>query len=461
MQDQQSEPISLSVNPATGEVLSAWPLLDERDAEAAIDAASNATRSWRRTPATERAQLLRAVGAELRGQKDRLARLVSLEMGKPLAEALAEIEKSAWNCELVAEQGPAWLQDEPVATSARDSRVVMEPLGVVLSVLPWNFPVWQAFRCVSSALMAGNTCLIKHAPNVQGCATLIAEIARNAGLPRGVLQNLHLPVERVAATIADRRVAAVTLTGGPVAGAQVAALAGAACKKSVLELGGSDAFIVLEDADLDAAIRAAVRARFTNCGQVCLAAKRFIVQRDVAPAFAAGLASAARSLRRGDPLLPDTELGPLARADLRTNIDQQVRRSVQAGATLLTGGATPAGAGWFYEPTVLSDVAPGMPVFAEETFGPVAAIVTVPDASAAVALANDSPFGLSTMLWTADVQRALSLSRDLEVGSVFINAVTASDPRLPVGGVKLSGYGRELGRAGLLELCNLKTVWVG
>jgi succinate-semialdehyde dehydrogenase/glutarate-semialdehyde dehydrogenase len=396
----------------------------------------------------------------LRTNKARLARCVTLEMGKPLAEAEAEVEKSAWNCEYVAEQGPGWLADEIVATQARSSYLAARPLGVVLSILPWNFPVWQIFRCAASALMAGNVILMKHAPNVQGCAALVAELLEAAGMPRGAFINLNAPVEAVAGIIADRRVAAVTLTGSPAAGAKVAAQAGAACKKSVLELGGSDAFIVLADADLDAAVAAGVRARFTNCGQVCLAAKRFIVEASVAGEFTTRFAAAAAALRRGDPLQATTQLGPMARADLRDQLAAQVTASVQAGAKVLAGGHSVAGPGWFYEPTVLSNVTDTMPVVAQETFGPVAAVLTARDASNAIAMANDSAFGLSAMLWTADLERARALAGQLEVGSVFINSVTASDPRVPVGGVKMSGYGRELGRTGMLELCNLQTVWI-
>ncbi len=282
-------------------------------------------------------------------------------MGKPLTEAEAEVEKSAWNCEYVAEHGPAWLADENVPTQVRSSYLAPRPLGVVLSILPWNFPVWQIFRCAASALMAGNTILLKHAPNVQGCAAIVVELLEAAGLPPGTFINLNAPVAAVAGIIADRRVAAVTLTGSPAAGAKVAAQAGAACKKSVLELGGSDAFIVLADADLDAAIAAGVRARFTNCGQVCLAAKRFIVEAGVAEEFTSRFAAAAAALRRGDPLQSTTQLGPMARADLRDSLDAQVTASLQAGAKLITGGHRGEGPGWYYEPTVLSNVTDTMP----------------------------------------------------------------------------------------------------
>jgi acyl-CoA reductase-like NAD-dependent aldehyde dehydrogenase len=460
MQVSADNNVSLSVNPATGETISSWPLAGPSQIEASLDAASRAAAAWRLIPVARRGDILRAAAAQLRSNKARLARCITLEMGKPLTEAEAEVEKSAWNCEYVAEHGAAWLADEIVPTQVRSSYLAPRPLGVVLSILPWNFPVWQIFRCAASALMAGNTILMKHAPNVQGCAAMVAELLEAAGLPRGVFINLHAPVAAIAAIIADRRVAAVALTGSPAAGAKVAAQAGAACKKSVLELGGSDAFIVLADADLDAAVAAGVRARFTNCGQVCLAAKRFIVEASIAAEFTDRFATAASALRRGDPLQATTQLGPMARADLRDSLAAQVSASLQAGAKLHTGGNSATGTGWYYEPTVLSQVTAAMPVVAQETFGPVAAILTARDASDAIAIANDSDFGLSAMLWTADLDRARTMAGALEVGSVFVNSVTASDPRVPVGGVKLSGYGRELGRTGMLELCNLQTVWI-
>jgi succinate-semialdehyde dehydrogenase / glutarate-semialdehyde dehydrogenase len=460
MQAIARETSTVSINPANGETLSVWPLADARQVDAAINSAFRAGAAWRARTPTERGTILVEVARRLRQQKSTLALNVTLEMGKPVSEAEAEIEKSAWNCEYVAEHGPVWLADELVATQAQRSYVSHLPLGVVLAILPWNFPVWQIFRCIAAALMAGNTILIKHAPNVQGCAALVTELLEAAGVPPGVVVNLHAPVPAIAGIIADARVAAVTLTGSPAAGTHVAAQAGAACKKSVLELGGSDAFIVLADADLDAAVAAGIRARFTNCGQVCLAAKRFIIEAPIAQEFATRFAAAAAALRRGNPLATGTQLGPLARSDLRDALHTQVKASLQAGATLLTGGQVPEGAGWFYEPTVLTDVTDSMSVVAQETFGPVAALLTARDAGDAIAQANRSPFGLSAMLWTRDVARAQIMARTLEVGSVFINSVTASDPRLPVGGVKLSGYGRELGRPGMLELCNTQTVWV-
>ena len=460
MQESAGASASTSVNPATGEQLAVWPMADAAHAERTLESAHRASRVWRSQPVSQRAALLRGIAAQLRQNKASLARNITLEMGKPLPEAEAEVEKSAWNCEYVAEHGPAWLADDVVTTQARSSYVSHLPLGVVLSILPWNFPVWQIFRCAASALMAGNTLLLKHAPNVQACANQVTQLIGAAGAPAGLFQNLHVAVPAIAQIIADPRVAAVTLTGSTAAGMKVAAQAGAACKKSVLELGGSDAFIVLADADLDAAVSAGVRARFTNCGQVCLAAKRIIVEHSIAEDFTHRFAAAAAALRIGDPLQSGTQLGPMARADLREQLEVQVQSSVRDGARVITGGRRVDGAGWFYSPTVITQVTRQMPVVSQEVFGPVAAMLTARDADEAIAMANDSAYGLSAMLWTRDLDRARVLARQIDVGGVFINSVTASDPRLPVGGVKLSGYGRELGRTGMLELCNAQTVWV-
>ncbi|MEY2855089.1 MAG: hypothetical protein RL030_2221 [Pseudomonadota bacterium] len=449
-----------SVNPATGERLAQWPLLDDAGIERAIALAHDGFLRWSRTPVRERAKVMQAIGQALRRERAALARLITLEMGKPITEAEAEVDKSAWACEHVADVGEEWLADQVVSTTAQRSYIALRPLGTVLSIFPWNFPAWQVFRCAASALMSGNTMLMKHSPNTQGSAAAIEKLVAGCGGPPGLLVNLNAPVSRIGSVIADSRIAAVTLTGSPAAGMKVASQAGAACKKSVLELGGSDAFIVLADADLDAAVAAGVRARFSNCGQVCLAAKRFLLESPIAEEFSHRFVAATAALRIGDPLDRSTQIGPLAREDLRTQLQQQVAQSTAAGARILTGGTQRPGAGWYYTPTVLGHIDRAMPVYAQETFGPAAAMLTVSGADEAVRIANDSPFGLSTMLWTRDLDRAARLARELQVGSVFVNAVTASDPRMPVGGVKLSGYGRELGKTGLHELCNVQTVWI-
>ena len=454
-------PSLVLANPTTGEESPAPAPQSEAMVDSLLDAAQVAARAWGDLPIHDRASVLKAAATLLRDEREQLARVITLEMGKPLAEALAEIEKSAWNCEYVAEHASGWLADHVVPTNAALSYVAYRPLGVVLAILPWNFPVWQVFRCAASALMAGNAVVLKHAPNVPQCAARVTDLLRRAGVPTGVFQNLVVPVERIAAVIRDIRISAVTFTGSPAAGAAVAASAGAACKKSILELGGSDPFIVLEDADLDAAVTAAVRARFSNCGQVCLATKRFIVTAACWTDFNARFAKAVAALRVGNPLDARSQLGPLARRDLRDALDDQVQRSIAQGARLLVGGHALPGTGYFYAPTVLTDVEPSNPVAMEETFGPVAPLMRARSAEHAVQIANESRYGLGAVIWTRDIARARDMAARLQSGSVAINAVTASDPRLPVGGVKLSGYGRELGEHGMRELVNVQSVVVG
>jgi acyl-CoA reductase-like NAD-dependent aldehyde dehydrogenase len=408
----------------------------------------------------ERAELLRAAAATLRAGQARWAALITAEMGKPIVEAEAEIEKCAWNCEYYAEHAAAFLADEPIATNARLSYVEFVPLGLVLAIMPWNFPFWQVFRFAAPTLMAGNTGILKHAANVPRCALAIEEVFREAGFPGGVFRSLLISSGRVARVIEDDRIRAVTLTGSDIAGAKVAETSGRVLKKNVLELGGSDPFIVLADADLDAAAATAVTARYQNAGQSCIAAKRFIVVEEVADAFTARFVAAAQRLRVGDPAQPGTEVGPLARDDLRTALEDQLARSVAQGATIVAGGERLDRRGYFFAPTVVHASA-GMPVVGEETFGPLAAIVRARDADEAVALANRSQYGLGAALWTRDIDAGRRLARDIEAGSVFINGMVASDPRLPFGGVKRSGYGRELGEFGIREFVNTKTIWIG
>jgi len=385
-------------------------------------------------------------------------------MGKPIAEAEAELDKCAWNCEFYAERAEGFLADEPVQTGAAASWVAYQPLGVVLAVMPWNYPFWQVLRFAAPALMAGDGALLKHSPNVPGCALAIEDLLGRAGFPAGLFRTLLVGDASVAETtgrlLADPRVAAATLTGSERAGAAVGTAAGRALKKCVLELGGSDPFLVLADADLELAAEAAARARFLNAGQSCIAAKRFIVEEPVADEFEQRFAAAAAALPVGDPLERTTRIGPLARADLLTALERQVEGSVAKGARVLLGGRRLAGPGWFHEPTVLADVTPGMPVFREETFGPVAAVVRAADEEAAVRLANDTPYGLGASLWTRDTDRAQRLGRRIQSGSLFVNALVASDPRLPFGGVKRSGHGRELAAVGIREFTNIRTFWV-
>lgn len=450
-----------SVNPATGEALETFEAFSPSQINAALDQARSAFGDWKRRSFAERSDALRRVAAYLRAHKTPLARFATLEMGKPIAEAEAEIEKCAWNCEFYAERAEAMLADEPVATSATESYISYLPLGPVLAVMPWNYPFWQVLRFAAPALMAGNVALLKHASNVSRCALEIERVFRECGLPEGVFQTLLVPGSEVDRIIADRRIAAVTLTGSDPAGQAVGAAAGRALKTSVLELGGSDAFIVLEDADLDAAAKIGVRARFQNTGQSCIAAKRFIIEESVADAFEQKFAEQASKLRMGDPLDGQTQLGPVARADLRDALADQLDRSVAMGAKVVLGGKVENGAGAFYPATIVTGVTTDMPIFSEETFGPVAAVIRARDAEHAVELANDSEFGLGGNLWTRDLDRARQLARRLESGAVFINGMTASDPRLPFGGVKQSGYGRELSSYGIREFVNIQTVWIG
>jgi succinate-semialdehyde dehydrogenase/glutarate-semialdehyde dehydrogenase len=403
---------------------------------------------------------MRRLASLLRERADRYGRLISLEMGKPIVEAKAEIEKCAWGCEHYADNAARYLADEVIATSAKRSLVAFQPLGIVLAVMPWNFPFWQVIRFAAPALMAGNAAVLKHASNVPQCALAIEEAIRDAGFPDGLLRTLLLAGSQVEPVIDDDRIRAVTLTGSSDTGSRIAQLAGRALKKTVLELGGSDPFIVLGDADLEQAAKIATRARNQNTGQSCIAAKRFIAVDSVASEFERRFADEVGALRIGDPLDAKTQIGPLARADLRDTLERQVSESVGAGARVLTGGERGNGTGWYYRPTVLADVTADMPVFKQETFGPVAAVLRVRDADDAVRVANDSAYGLGANLWTRDLALGERLARRIEAGSVFINGMVASDPRLPFGGVKRSGYGRELSSYGIKEFVNIQTIWV-
>ncbi len=449
-----------AVNPVTGEVLREITGHDAAEVEARLAAAADAFDAWRRVPIGERCDRVRAIAGALRRRAPEFARLMAEEMGKPIAQGEGEVEKCAGLCEWVADNAPSLLAAERRDADPAEAWVRFDPLGVILAIMPWNFPFWQVFRFTAPALAAGDTVLLKHAPNVPGCALAIEEAMRDAGFPPGCFANLFVGEARADELVADPRVAGVTLTGSERAGREVGAAAGRAVKRVVLELGGSDPFVVLEDADLDRALASAAFARTMNCGQTCIAAKRFVVHRRHAGAFEEGLRRAMEALKVGDPLDPATDVGPLAREDLADALDRQVRESVAAGARLVCGGDRPAGSGWFYPPTILADVRPGMPAADEETFGPVAAILTAKDDDEAIRLANATPYGLGASVWTKDSARGREIAAQIDAGCVFVNDFVKSDPRLPFGGVKLSGYGRELGREGLREFVNAKTVVV-
>jgi succinate-semialdehyde dehydrogenase/glutarate-semialdehyde dehydrogenase len=454
-----------TVDPATGKPLATYPAAGADDVLDVLAAVHAAQPAWAGRPVDERAELVRTVGAQLRKQASDLAALMTAEMGKPIGEARAEVEKSATACDYYAERGPGFLAERPVQTGAQRSWVAHEPLGVVLAVMPWNFPLWQVLRFAAPTLLAGNTAILKHSPNVTGCALAIEQVFRDAGVPDDVFRSIVVAEtdvpEVTRALIEDDRVTAVSLTGSERAGAAVASAAAGVIKKSLLELGGSDPFVVLADADLDLAVAGAVKSRFLNSGQSCLAAKRFVVHADVADELSARFGKAVAELRVGDPREEATTIGPMARLDLRDGLAQQVRESVSAGATVLTGGAPLDGPGAFFAPTVLGDVTLDMPVMAEETFGPVAAVMPVDDDDEAVRVANATRYGLGASVWSRDPEHALAVGRRITSGALFVNTVVASDPRLPFGGTKRSGYGRELGEAGALEFTNARTYVVG
>ena len=449
-----------SVNPATGQVIETFAETSPDALDRILERADAAARAWSRVAVGERAERLRVAARILRERKDAYGRTMALEMGKPLAQGVGEAEKCAWACEYYADQGEGFLAPQPRSTDASKSYVRFDALGSVFAIMPWNFPFWQVFRFAAPALLAGNAGILKHAPNVSRCALEIEQVFREAGFPDGLFRAVLLSNEGAGRVIADPRVHAVTLTGSDRAGSQVAEQAGRHLKKTVLELGGSDPFIVLEDADLDRAVVTAAEARLINSGQSCIAAKRFIVAESVAERFVGQFAEALQGRKVGDPLDPATQVGPQARLDLRANLHSQVQESVKRGARLLLGGKVAPGPGAFYPPTLLVAVEPGMPAFDQETFGPVAAVIVAKDEADAIRLANASRYGLGASVWTADQERGERIARELEVGSVFVNGLVKSDPRLPFGGVKRSGYGRELSEYGLREFVNVKTVWV-
>ena len=450
-----------TIDPSTGAVIARYEAHTKERIAQALDEARATARTWRATAMAERARLLRAAGAGLRGRKADLAALATREMGKPIAEAEAEIEKCATACDWFAENAEALLADRQTPSSATRSYVAFRPIGVLLAIMPWNFPYWQVFRAAAPALMAGNVVVLKHAANVTGSALAIEELFRAAGFPRGAFQTILADARDMEWIVLDERVAAVTLTGSEGAGSAVGAAAGKAIKKTVLELGGSDYFIVLADADLDEAVEVGIKARFQNNGQSCIAAKRFIIEAPVYDEYVHRFAEKTKALKVGNPAEREVKIGPLARKDLRDALLEQVRDTVKAGGRLVCGGEALPGDGAFLQPAVVADVTTGMRMADEETFGPAAAMMRAEDADDAVRLANASRFGLGGNIWTRDIARAEKLAAQLDSGSCFINGMTASDPRLPFGGTKKSGIGRELSAFGIHEFVNIQTVWIG
>ncbi|AUG48935.1 NADP-dependent succinic semialdehyde dehydrogenase [Haloarcula taiwanensis] len=450
-----------AVNPATGERLDVYDPDDDDTVERKLDHATSTFEDWREVPLREREELLENASDVLRENKQRYAELMTREMGKPITQAIAEVEKCAWACDHYAEYAHKYLSDEHhPSPPGTEVKTVHDPLGPVLAVMPWNYPFWQVIRFAAPYLTAGNVGLLKHASNVPGCALALEEVFAEAGYPDGAFQTLLVGSSNVDSILADDRVRAATLTGSGPAGRAVAETAGKHLKKTVLELGGSDPFIVLDDADLDAALKTGVQARTLNGGQSCIAAKRFIVHTDVYDEYVDRLVAAFEDLTVGDPMSEETDIGPQADPDLMAELHDQVQESVDAGATLLTGGEPLARTGAFYPPTVLTAVPSGCPADTEEMFGPVATVYEVADADEAITVANDTRFGLGASLWTSDRERGQRLARDISAGCVYINEMTKSDPRVPFGGIKDAGYGRELSEMGIKEFVNKKTVWV-
>lgn len=460
MMNGQEDNLAITINPATGERGESFAYLNDGEIDAMLSNARRGFAAWSESSQAERSERLVALAKAFRAKAEILARAMTEEMGKPIRQARAEVEKCASTCEWYAENAADLLKDE--ATAAQNAYVSFLPIGLVFVVTPWNFPLWQIIRATIPALLAGNGVIVKPAPNVLRSAFHALDAFRVAGFPEGSFSIANVGISSIPSIIADDRVAGVALTGSVKAGASIASLAGSHIKHSVLELGGSDPFIVLADADVEAAVKIAVTARFQNTGQVCVAAKRFIIEKSVAARFTEAFTEAVGHLEIGDPMSEDSQLGPMARRDLRHELHLQAMRSVQQGARRLIGEKTIRdGDGYYYAPTVLADVMPGMAAFDEETFGPLAAITVADDAEQAIALANRSRFGLSASLWTADLGRAAQLARRIESGGVFINAYTVTDPRWPVGGTKNSGYGRELSHFGLREFVNAQTVVIG
>ncbi len=450
-----------TLDPATGNLVCSYPEMSSAEVQRVLTRVQSDWTAWRRTSFSHRAELMRKAAGVLRQRSDEYGQLMAVEMGKPLPQGKAEVEKCAWVCEYYADQAEGMLAPEAAPSDASKSYVTFEPIGIVLAVMPWNFPFWQVFRFAAPALMAGNAGVLKHASNVPGCALAIEQVFRDAGLPEHLFRTLLIGSKDVPDVIRNPLVRAVTLTGSTQAGKAVAREAGAVLKKTVLELGGSDPYVILEDADLDLAVPTCVTSRLINSGQSCIAAKRFIVVEPIRAEFERRFVDEMRKRRMGPPLEEGVEVGPQARTDLRDELHTQVKRSIASGARCLLGGEIPAGTGAFYPPTVLADVRPGMAAFDEELFGPVAAIIPAADEAEAIALANRSDFGLGAAVFTRDVARGERIAKEeLDAGACFVNAFVKSDPRLPFGGIKESGYGRELSHYGIKEFVNIKTVYV-
>ncbi len=449
------------VNPTTGDVMNTYPTLSDEEANLAVEASHGAFLSWRKVSFAGRGQPLKKAAQILGDNADAYAKLMAMEMGKPVKEGRAEIAKCAGVCDYYAENAEEFLKPEPVPTDAARSFVSFQPLGVVLAVMPWNFPFWQVFRFAAPALMAGNAAVLKHASNVPGCALAIEAVFIDAGFPENLFRNLMIGSPQVNAVIENPLVRAVTLTGSTPAGKAVAAKAGQMLKKTVLELGGSDPYVILEDADLEATVNTCVFSRLINSGQSCIAAKRFIVVDSIRESFENLFVKKMQTMRMGDPLDENAAIGPQARLDLRHELHRQVMESIRLGARCLLGGDIPPGRGFFYPPTVLTNVKKGMPAYNEELFGPVAAIIPVKDEAEAIRIANDSAFGLGAAVFTRDIDKGVHLAeKEIQAGCCFVNTFVRSDPRLPFGGIKESGYGRELSHYGIKEFVNIKTVFV-
>ncbi len=449
-----------SINPSTEEVIAEYPELNEDELDAKIDVAHRAFQAWKQSNFDFRRERMLELARLVRSNKNELAQIATLEMGKPITQSLAEVEKCAWVCEYYAENAEKILSPEVIQSNASESYVRFDPIGVILAVMPWNFPYWQVFRFIAPAAMAGNVGVLKHASNVQGCGMAMEKLFLKADFPEGIFQNLSIGASKVEHVIRDSRVVAVTLTGSESAGRKVASQAGEHLKKVVLELGGSDPCLILKDADLDLVMKVTPFARLQNGGQSCIAAKRFIVAEEIAEEFVSRFKTEFENYKVGDPLDESTQMGPLVNASGVQEINRQVQESVARGAEIVTGGKKLEQKGFFYAPTILKNVKKGMPAYDEELFGPVASVIVVENEDEALHIANDIPFGLGSSIFTQDLKKAKEMASKIDAGQVFINGMVTSDPRLPFGGTKNSGYGRELSHYGIKEFVNIKTVWI-